>query len=236
MLQFEYASKDAIPEALRDHYKESNGKFFLDGYAPKNKVDEFRENNVKLVKEIGDLKSKYKDVDTTKYNLLLEMEKKMNSGDPRNQEDAPAWFKDYRKQSEERISTLEKEKEEAVRNANKASIENYIRDHATKAGVIPNAMDDVLRRAHDSFEYTDGSVKAISGKTDGKGNTLTPDLFLEGLKQSNSYLFKSSGGSGASGSGEGKPSVKKISPSEANTPEMLKKVDSGEVEIDFGLE
>ena len=60
MLQSVIESQEAIPEGLADHYEEQDGRFILkvDGLVPKAKVDEFRQNNVSLMKERQELNKK----------------------------------------------------------------------------------------------------------------------------------------------------------------------------------
>ena len=71
MLKPSYASKEEIPEGLQEHYTQKDGIFVLDGFVHKNKVDEFRTNNISLAKEKEELQTqllKFKDIDPTKYS------------------------------------------------------------------------------------------------------------------------------------------------------------------------
>ena len=49
-----YETVDAVPEALREHYAEKDGKFHLaaDGMVAKERLDEFRERNITTSKEL----------------------------------------------------------------------------------------------------------------------------------------------------------------------------------------
>lgn len=73
-LKFEIDTIDDLPEAIASEYKldEASGKYFLgvDGAVSKRKLDEFRENNVKLLKEKDDLKASM--VDKTELQKLQE--------------------------------------------------------------------------------------------------------------------------------------------------------------------
>ncbi len=63
-LKYKVKSKDEVP-VLQSHYVERDGAFFLDaeGVAEKSKLDEFRTNNVALLKQVEDLKKKYDGID-----------------------------------------------------------------------------------------------------------------------------------------------------------------------------
>jgi hypothetical protein len=83
-------------------------------------------------------------------------------------------------------------------------MDDALRDVATKAGVRPEAIPDVLLRANTLFSLgSDGSVEART--SDGKllknedGNVVTPSVWMESLKESSPHYWPSSEGSGARG-------------------------------------
>ncbi len=86
-------------------------------------------------------------------------------------------------------------------------IHGILRKTAEQAKVIPSAIDDVIFRASNMFAFgDDGSVEA----RDKDGNLrkigkkqLTPETFVESLKESATHLFPASEGLGASGKGKG---------------------------------
>ena len=116
----------------------------------------------------------------------------------------------------EKLSSLEKALEETTNNANKYkttfeknTISDAVRTQALKAGVLPEALDDIIRRGLDLFSIDDdGKVEA----RDEKGNLLThdellvtPERFIESLKKSAKHYWGVSSGAGAEGNkgGEG---------------------------------
>ena len=84
-------------------------------------------------------------------------------------------------------------------------VDDEIRKAALSSKVIPEALDDVLRRGRDVFSIgEDGSIEA----RDNSGELLKvdehlmdPSRFIEALKKSAPYYWPSSSGTGASGSG-----------------------------------
>lgn len=83
MLKFMLENLEGLDEAKAALYtKSADGKFYLDveGAVSKNKVDEFRNNNITLTQEMDKLKAKYKDLDPDKYEELLKLEADANKG------------------------------------------------------------------------------------------------------------------------------------------------------------
>ncbi len=83
-------------------------------------------------------------------------------------------------------------------------MDDALREVATKAGVRPEAVTDVLLRAKTMFSLgADGSVEArdANGKLlkNDDGNVVTPSVWMEGLKEVSPHYWPSSEGSGARG-------------------------------------
>ncbi len=74
-LKFIVDSVDGLSEDVAALYsKNEDGKFYLEveGAVSKTKLDEFRENNVRVLKELD----KYKGIDPSKYADLLKLQAK----------------------------------------------------------------------------------------------------------------------------------------------------------------
>ena len=83
-------------------------------------------------------------------------------------------------------------------------MDDAMRDVATKAGVRPEAVTDILLRSKQMFTLVDdGSLEARDA--DGKllkneqGNVITPAVWLESLKETSPHYWPSSSGVGARG-------------------------------------
>lgn len=111
-----------------------------------------------------------------------------------------------------KLADLAKERDAAVESGGKYEqlyknkiVDDEIRQIALEAKVIPEALDDVLRRGRDVFSLAeDGSLEA----RDKDGNLvklddhlMTPKLFVESLRKSAPYYWPGSTGTGASGAG-----------------------------------
>ena len=83
-------------------------------------------------------------------------------------------------------------------------LDDAMRAVAIKAGVVPGAINDVLRRAKELFTLgTDGTVEARTADNkllkNEDGNVVTPTVWVESLKPDSSHYWPSSEGAGAVG-------------------------------------
>src|SRR6478609_4349648 len=70
---------EIVPETMRHFYvKTDEGEYRLNaaGLVKKEKLDEFRENNIRLTRTNEELVTKYKDVDLDEYRAMKEAQQK----------------------------------------------------------------------------------------------------------------------------------------------------------------
>lgn len=218
-LKFVVDSVDGLSADIAALYvKNQDGKFYLDvdGAVSKTKLDEFRENNVQLLKNL----EKYKDVDPAKYAELLVLQTKANE---KKLIDAGEIDKvveqrvgQMRTTYTTEIETLKGANQVAQRQLESLLIDSAVRDAATKSGVRATAVEDVLLRAKATFRIKDG----VSTPVDASGNVVygkdgaTPMTVVDwtaSLKTHAPHLFESSQGGGAGGSGKVSGDASKLS-------------------------
>lgn len=199
-------SLDDVPEALREFYTEKDGGFVLavEGVVPKDRLDEFRDTNIDLKKQIDALTSKFGDIDPAKYRELIEKdqqqrEKKLIDAGKVEElltERTSAMKADFEKQA----NALTKDRETLTRQLEGLVIDNGIRDAAAKAGVRSTAIDDVLLRGRSIFRLQDGKAvpmegdKPIFGKS---GDPMDIGEWVTSLTERAPHLFESSTSGGA---------------------------------------
>src|SRR5438045_1267963 len=71
-IKFRYQSKEEVPAEHQSLYVERDGALLLDveGVVEKGKLDEFRTNNVALLKQVEDLKTKFQGIDPEQARQL----------------------------------------------------------------------------------------------------------------------------------------------------------------------
>lgn len=205
MLKFRIAKLEDVDENLREMYKKGeDGAFYLavEGAVAKEKLDEFRNNNVELMRRLDSLK----DIDPKKYQDLLEQQRKI---DEKKLIDAGQIdelvnqrVQEMQKENKKTVEQLNGQLQVANRQLESLIIDNSVREQAIKLGVAPSAVDDVLLRAKTVYHVEDG--KAIPKDSEGKviygtdGQTPRPiGDWIGGLKETAPHLFQPSQGSGA---------------------------------------
>lgn len=198
---------EEIPEAIREFYVEQDGEFFLpvEGMVGKDKLDEFRTNNIELKKQLEAITEKFDGVDPDAFRELTakaqkERDKKLlDSGKvdemiTERLNAAKAGFDKEKKGIEETNRKLNIQLEGLL-------IDNAVRDAAAKAGVKSGAVDDVLLRARQVFKLIDGRAVAYDGEKQIFGTTGNPISVLEyiadKLAPAAPHLFEASKGTGA---------------------------------------
>lgn len=209
-LKFIVDSVDGLSTDMAALYtKNADGKFYLevDGAVSKTKLDEFRDNNVRILKEL----EKFKDIDPTKYSDLLKLQAK---ADEKKLIDAGELDKvveqrvgQMRTTYDSEIAKLRNDNGIAQRQLESLLIDSAVRDAAIKSGVQATAVEDVLLRAKSTFQIKEGSpipVDASGSIIYGKdGSTpMTIADWTVGLKKQAPHLFQGSSGGGAGGSGK----------------------------------
>jgi hypothetical protein len=249
-------SLDNVPEPLREAYVQAaDGKYHLDldGLPPnavdKGKLDEFRNNNVALLKQLEDFKAKYGDVDMEEYNRIKEEQRKLKDKelidagkiDELLAQRTEAMRRDFEAQRTKLLdnsTAYQTQAEKANQRLSEVLVETEVMKNVGSVGVLRSGANfDVLQRAKSVWSVQDGQLRAMEGDTpiygkDGK-NPLTVTEWCQGLAETAPYLFESSQGSGSKGGkpNNGGPSMKYISRSDPNYGKSLEKIASGELEV-----
>lgn len=217
-LKFKLDTLDGLDAAIAGLYEQgADGAYYLsvDGAVDKSKLDEFRNNNVKLLKDL----EKFKDVDPAKYQELLALAKKQEE---KKLIDAGEIDKvveqrvgEMKSTYENQLKTLTEQNSVAQRQLESLLIDNAVRDAAVKSGVQPTAVDDVLLRAKATFKIKDGNAVPVDAQGNvvyGKDGTSPMSVvdWTTGLKKQAPHLFQGSQGGGAQGSGKGNVDTSKL--------------------------
>lgn len=205
-LKFKIKALTEVEEAVRGMYRQDGDSYVLDvvGVVDKDAHDQFRNNNIQLQQQL----EKFKNVDPTKYQELLDLQRQLNEGEllkaGKIEEVVNGRVAVMR-------TTLEGERDTFKARADKAEtqlsillIDSAVRTEALKQGAHPTALDDMVLRARSTYQMVDGVPTPKNEKGEvvyGKdGKTPMPITeWVPGLKKVAPHLFQGSAGGGAGG-------------------------------------
>lgn len=226
----QYDTLDLVPDGLREYAKPIDGTDRVQvNVVSATKIDEFRDNNIKLSKERDDFRLKFEplhsiigdDIDGFTKNLteLQATAQRVKDGDlkeSRSIEEALAKrTEELRKSYEDRLQAEGKEKaawrqrHEALDLAYKHSqVSSYLKDAVLDptSGVNTNASSDLVDVGLKVFKMeANGRITPYEGDapiygTDGT-TPMTAKEWVASMKEKKPYYFEGTGGGGAGGGG-----------------------------------
>lgn len=211
--KFWYSAESEVPAEYKALYHAKDGRWELkvEGAVAAERLVEFRNNNVELTKQLGDLKAVWGDLKPDEVKALVAKKDEIESARIKDKGE-------FDKQLEQRIAAMKTEHDKAIaeRDAkitakdaalNKAVIQTRVLEKASKLGLVEGAAEDLIRRANETWALDDKG-EPIAMK-DGKpiygadAAPLAMDAWLDGLTKQAAFLFKPSAGGGAPGGAGG---------------------------------
>ena len=188
---------DSLDEKIRAEYKADGEGYVCNivGVGDPTKLGEFRENNLRLERELRDAKGaaesaikKLEDYEATKG--------KAESTKLREMEEA------HKKALADKDAEVSKARDQMERDR----IDKVVTESAVKAGIRPEALPDILYRSREAVKMDEGKVTVFDGEKriyDANGEPMAIDGWLKGLTAKAPHLFAASNGSGAQGGSKG---------------------------------
>lgn len=206
-LKYQIETTDGLSPEIAALYEKTDNGFRLDveGAAPREKLDEFRNNNIELLKKLEN----FKGVDIKRYAELQTLESRVKSQELIEAGKLDEIIQSRTQSMKQEFETTTREKDEKLQAAN-SQLENLLIDSAVRVkaiehGVLPTAVEDVMLRAKGSFKIIDGVAvphadgKPVYGK-DGV-HPMSVEEWISTLSKGAPHLFQKSTGGGAPGSG-----------------------------------
>jgi hypothetical protein len=207
----------------RELYIEKDGKFELpvEGLVPQERLREFRDNNIALMKEREELKkalTKYNDIDPEKYQealkKLTELDDKKMLDEGKIEELLQARMERYNedwnnreKGYQKKISEQESMTARLVESLARERIDGRLREVAPKIGITKTGIDDFIRRGREVWQLVDGEPVAMHGDQPIYGKDPSQRISMEewgtDLAPEAPHLFERSMGGGAQNNGNG---------------------------------
>jgi hypothetical protein len=163
-LKYRYDKQTDIPSDQVGHYKEHNGSFILDvdGAVDKSRLDEFRASTLALTKERDDLRQRFDGIDPAEVRKLADEKRKLEEAQQLKAGEVDkvieTRIKSVRGDLEKQISNLTSERDALTSRLTAIQIDQGILTAATKRGIRPTAMPDILARARSVFRLINGAL------------------------------------------------------------------------------
>ena len=209
-LKFNISDIASVPEEFRSLYKETESGGYqlnVEGATSKDKLNEFRQRNVTLMKEKEAFDKKmaeFDGIDMDEYKSLkkaaqeLADKKMIEAGQVDELVDQRVSA--MRDEMQKTIDTLSGDNKSLHGRLEGLIIDGAAKDAALAAGIAPSAVEDVLYRVRNTFSLNDD--KAIPKDSDGNviysadgATPLTIKEWVGGLAKSAPHLFAKSSGS-----------------------------------------
>ena len=162
----------------------------------KTKLDEFRSNNVTLLKKQEELETKFNGIDLDSYNDMIQQARDLKDkkliDEGKIDELLEERTKSMREEHNNALEGMKGEQSNLTKKLEHLLIDNAVRDSALKAGVVDTAIDDVKEGQavpHDK----DGNIIFGNGNSD----PMSVNEWVKGLTESAPHLFNASTGSGS---------------------------------------
>jgi hypothetical protein len=210
-LKFKYRTKEEIPAEHLAFYAEREGAWQLDveGAADKTKLDEFRNNNLALLKQVDDFKKRFEGIDPDEVRKLadekhrLEEERQIKAGEV--DKVVENRIKGLKADWDKQVATLTAEREALNGRLTAIQIDQGVLAAATKRGLRHTAITDITSRARTVFKLVNGAPCAFEG--DGQSvrygrdgvTPMTLDEWVDSQVSEAPHLFESNAGGGSGG-------------------------------------
>jgi hypothetical protein len=222
-----YASKDEIPEGLREFATENEEGQFLVKVVAEAKLNEFRQKNIDLSQQIetmGPVLARIKNIAGDDFdafeqdvNGLRDIKRRVDDGELKTNDQIEQAVADRIKAVRDGYEANERAEREKRVAAEKTTLtlqqrldQTEIRHGVTnvvihpESGVRPEALPDVLERAYKLFKMVEGKPVPMNGEATIYGaNGADPMTYAEWivkLRDEAPHYFKGNAGGGADGS------------------------------------
>lgn len=215
-------SLDEVPEGLRGEYVQSGGEYVLQldvGDDGDRRLSEFRENNLRLRKQLEEMEARYKDVDLDQYKAAQAALEKARTDEERALLRAGKFedvlemrtqlMRENMRREQEKLATQLKATEGKLtarqERFKRLQLESALNQAAAskKLQFLPSAALDGLARASALFELDENDkLVAIDGgepRVDDQGKPYSMDHFVADLLEHAPHLFAGNSGGDVNG-------------------------------------
>jgi hypothetical protein len=171
-----------------------------DGWVPKARLDEFRNNNKALNLKVNELETRLKTFDGVDPTAaaataakLTELEARFEGVDPNEYRSLKA-----KPDLSARVSELETKLAASEASAARSALKTSVGDAFLRAGGLPEAADFITSKAETIFAMTNGQLTTEQWSAERPGEKLSLDEWMRARYVDAAFAFRPSGGGGAS--------------------------------------
>lgn len=212
MLKFIYETKEEIPKGLEGFYEEANGKFALqcEGAVPSSRLDEFRQNNLDLIKKNEELAG-FQGMDLEEIKDLMAKKKEIEESKVKGDEEIKNLIEkrveEMRTLHEQEIATRDQRIGTLEGNLSERIIDSALLEAGSELGLRSTAHFDVIARGRRVFKMENDQPVAYDEKGEklfgADGQPLSTKDYMKKLVKEAEHLFEPSKGGGAGSNGGG---------------------------------
>jgi hypothetical protein len=218
-LPYRLPSKTQIPPGCEAHYLEKDGAFVLDvaGAVETQRLDEARADNFALKQQVQSLETQFQGIDPAQARALLQKAQELEDAQLVKAGEVEKLItkrlQAARADFESKLQTAAAERDTLNAQLSEIRINQKVIETATRRGLRPTAIPDLLSRAHSVFRLAHGQPAAFEadGQTPRRGQDgqpLTLDEWTEKLAAEAPHLFdKSAGGGSLGGTPDDRPTA-----------------------------
>jgi DNA-binding transcriptional MerR regulator len=209
MLKYAVDDVNALDESVQGLYeKTDDGKYVLqvEGVVPKSRLDEFRDNNIELKKQMD----RFKNVDPDQYNELLDLKRKVDESklveSGKVDEAVEQRVKTLQEEFDTKMQEMSGKYNGAQKELERTKLSSELQGKALQAGAYESALNDIENRARQVYRLVDNDIVPMDSKGQviyGRNGSdpMPMNEWLKGLAKDAPHLFKGSEGGDAKNKG-----------------------------------
>jgi uncharacterized coiled-coil protein SlyX len=226
-----FETLDAVPEAIREHYTEREGKFYLEVDKPENvasglakKRDEVLREKKALAEKLAGYESRFRGKTIEEIEAILaatEQKETEAAAQTGNLDKVIERFKTNETQLRE---SHKAELDKLTLQLNKFRVDAKLHKAALDGGVIKEIADDVVDLIRSRVQLTDGDQLVILDKPNGDPMSVSVEKFFSDVfKNERPHYYEASGAGGSGASNGGKQQLtRRVDYSKLSPVERLK--------------
>ena len=223
-----FDSLDAVPEAIREHYTEREGKFYLEVDKPENvatglakKRDVVLREKKALAEKLSAYESRFRGKTIEEIEAIITSAEQAETETARKEGNLDKVIERFKTTEQQLKDAHKAEKDQLISQLNKFKIDDRLRKAALDGGVIREIADDVVDLIRKRTQLTEGDQLVILDKEGGDPLSVSVEkFFADVFKQERPHYYEASGAGGSGASNGGKQHLtrrvdfSKLSPTE----------------------